>query len=83
MDYPDNGQPPIHAVKPYSLLGTLPSAPFRSVTKKDCHSWHQYSSLFFALGLGGLERWIAYPILLWITGFGGYLMGHSNINDRS
>ncbi|HSD57362.1 MAG TPA: DUF998 domain-containing protein [Methanotrichaceae archaeon] len=27
-------------------------------------------------GLGGLERWIAYPILLWVTGFGGYLMGH-------
>lgn len=41
------------------------------------------SSPFFALGLGGLERWIAYPILLWSTGFGGYLMGHSNFNSRS
>jgi hypothetical protein len=29
------------------------------------------------LGIGGLERWIAYPILLWVTGFGGYLIGHS------
>jgi hypothetical membrane protein len=27
------------------------------------------------LGLGGLERWIAYPIVLWLVGFGGYLMG--------
>ncbi len=36
------------------------------------------SSPFAAFGLGGLERWIAYPILLWATGFGGYLMGHSH-----
>jgi len=34
------------------------------------------SSPFALFGLGGLERWIAYPILLWVTGFGGYLMGH-------
>lgn len=27
------------------------------------------------LGLGGLERWIAYPILLWLLGLGGYLLG--------
>ncbi len=35
------------------------------------------ASPFAALGPGGLERWIAYPILLWVTGFGGYLMGSS------
>ncbi|MDQ1250945.1 MAG: hypothetical protein QG646_14 [Euryarchaeota archaeon] len=35
------------------------------------------SSPFATFGIGGLERWIAYPILLWIIGFGGYLMGHS------
>jgi hypothetical membrane protein len=35
------------------------------------------SSPFAAFGLGGLERWIAYPILFWVVGFGGYLMGHS------
>lgn len=35
------------------------------------------SSPFAAFGVGGLERWIAYPILLWVIGFGGYLMGHS------
>ena len=26
------------------------------------------------LGNGGTERWVAYPIMLWLTGFGGYLM---------
>lgn len=28
-----------------------------------------------ALGAGGVERWIAYPVVLWLTAFGGYLMG--------
>jgi hypothetical protein len=27
------------------------------------------------LGEGGIERWIAYPAVLWLTLFGGYLMG--------
>ena len=35
------------------------------------------ASPFWAFGIGGLERWIAYPILFWTTGFGGYLMGNS------
>jgi hypothetical membrane protein len=30
-----------------------------------------------ALGIGGVERWVAYPILLWITGLGGHLMGRA------
>lgn len=30
------------------------------------------------LGFGGIERWVIYPILLWVTGFGGYLMGESS-----
>jgi hypothetical membrane protein len=29
------------------------------------------------LGVGGAERWVAYPIVLWLVVFGGYLMGHS------
>jgi hypothetical membrane protein len=28
------------------------------------------------LGVGGMERMIAYPILMWGTGFGGYLIAH-------
>ena len=27
------------------------------------------------LGTGGVERWIVYPIVLWVTGFGGYVAG--------
>lgn len=26
-----------------------------------------------ALGDGGVERWVAYPVVLWLVGFGGYL----------
>jgi hypothetical membrane protein len=30
------------------------------------------------LGTGGLERWIVYPVVLWVTGFGGYLAGRAD-----
>ena len=30
------------------------------------------------LGIGGMERWVAYPLLLWLLGFGGYLLGQSH-----
>jgi hypothetical membrane protein len=26
------------------------------------------------IGMGGTERWVAYPLMLWLTGIGGYLM---------
>jgi hypothetical protein len=29
------------------------------------------------LGAGVAERWVAYPIVLWLVVFGGYLIGHS------
>lgn len=41
-------------------------------------------TLFFAgsfiplLGDGGTERWVAYPVVLWLAGFGGYLLGQQN-----
>jgi hypothetical membrane protein len=35
------------------------------------------SSPLAGLGIGGVERWVAYPILLWATGLGGYLMGQA------
>jgi hypothetical membrane protein len=31
------------------------------------------ASPWAVLGTGGVERWIVYPIVLWIVGFGGYL----------
>ena len=27
------------------------------------------------LGAGGVERWVAYPVVLWVVAFGGYLLG--------
>jgi len=33
------------------------------------------SVLLPVLGDGGAERWIAYPIIFWLTGLGGYFMG--------
>ena len=27
------------------------------------------------LGSGGIERWVVYPLLLWVLSFGGYLLG--------
>jgi hypothetical membrane protein len=35
------------------------------------------SSPVAGLGIGGVERWVAYPILMWVTGLGGYLMGRA------
>lgn len=29
------------------------------------------------LGDGGTERWVAYPIIFWITGLGGYFLGEA------
>lgn len=30
------------------------------------------------LGMGGTERWIAYPVLLWLAGFGSFLAGENS-----
>jgi len=34
-----------------------------------------YSMFIPIMGGGGVERWVAYPIILWLIGFGGYLVG--------
>jgi len=36
------------------------------------------SGTFLGLGKGGMERMIAYPVLLWAVGFGGHLIGYSS-----
>ena len=37
------------------------------------------ASLFIPFwGSGGTERWVAYPIVIWLIGFGGYLMGKAD-----
>ena len=37
-------------------------------------------ALSVPLGLGGAERWIVYPTVLWLVGFGGYMLGHQPDN---
>jgi hypothetical membrane protein len=32
------------------------------------------TSIVPTLGNGGVERWVAYPITIWLIGFGGYLL---------
>ncbi|MFB3889193.1 MAG: DUF998 domain-containing protein [Candidatus Bathyarchaeia archaeon] len=34
----------------------------------------EYFGEYLGLGAGGMERMIAYPTMLWMLGFGGYLM---------
>ena len=35
-----------------------------------------------ALGSGGIERWVVYPLLCWVLAFGGYLLGtESSLGD--
>lgn len=41
------------------------------------------SGIYLGLGLGGMERMIAYPALIWVTGFGAYLMGGQNTVSES
>jgi len=35
------------------------------------------------LGSGGIERWVVYPLVLWILAFGGYLLGIADTNPTS
>jgi len=32
--------------------------------------------IYFGLGAGGMQRMVLYPVLMWLAGFGGYLMAH-------
>jgi hypothetical membrane protein len=36
------------------------------------------SDFYLGLGLGGVERFIIYPLLLWMLGFGAFLIGDSS-----
>jgi hypothetical membrane protein len=36
------------------------------------------TSPLWGLGVGGAERWVAYPVILWLIGFGGYVGGWSS-----
>lgn len=40
-----------------------------------------YNLFIPVLGGGGVERWVAYPVIMWLLGFGGYLMGKGSENN--
>ena len=35
------------------------------------------------LGEGGVERWVAYPIVLWLVAFGAYVLGSDGSSDQT
>ena len=41
------------------------------------------SGFYLGLGLGGMERFIIYPSLLWLLSFGAYLIGDSSEIDTT
>jgi hypothetical protein len=47
--------------------------------RPDRHARHHQgdASPLWVLGVGGAERWVAYPVILWLMGFGGYLAGRA------
>jgi hypothetical membrane protein len=38
-------------------------------------------NIYFGLGVGGMERMIVYPILIWMIGFGGFLIAFSKNHE--
>ncbi len=59
-------------IPPFSHLGII----FGAITLFGIFSAIFFGNLFIPiLGDGGVERWVAYPIILWLIGFGGYLLG--------
>jgi hypothetical membrane protein len=38
---------------------------------------------FARLDLGGVERWMVYPVLLWLVAFGGWLSGSAGSSSRT
>jgi hypothetical membrane protein len=61
--------------QPFSILSTLMGAV--SLASLILYMILGDASPMAGLGLGGIERWIAYPILIWTMSFGGYLMGRA------
>ncbi len=54
-----------------TALGAVTLASLATATLADA------TPIWDELGDGGVERWVAYPVVLWLTAFGGYVLGHS------
>ncbi len=61
---------------PFKYIGIL----FGSIALTTwCIAVFSPSLLISFIGIGGIERWVAYPLVLWLTGFGGNLMNKNMI----
>ncbi len=38
--------------------------------------------IFPFIGMGGTERWLVYPVVLWVAGLGGYLMNTTTTQNK-
>lgn len=69
---------------------TVSSAPFRYLAiafgsialTAWCMAVFSPGTLVSVIGEGGTERWVAYPIMLWLVGFGGYLMHDESYSPK-
>jgi hypothetical membrane protein len=68
------------------LSAAVQGAPFRYVSRLlgsitlvslAIGMFGESTPVYEELGDGGIERWIAYPVVLWMTAFGGYLLSAS------
>jgi hypothetical membrane protein len=88
--FPGNMNPwhPIFALMAFSCGGLAAIVSFRIIRSpfKFLAVLLGMTTLFFLItngyfgtimGMGGVERWVAYPVVLWILGIGGYLLGFS------
>ncbi len=91
--FPGNMNPmhPIFALMAFSCGGLAAIASYRIIKSpfKYLAVLLGVTTLFFLvtngyfgaiMGMGGVERWVAYPVILWIIGMGGYLLGFSALD---
>ena len=57
------------------ILGVIALASFGSLIIFGTIYGEEAGPIASRIGLGGVERWISYPITLWSIGLGAYLMG--------
>jgi hypothetical membrane protein len=65
---------------PFRLLWTVLGAIALGATVLALDAFRSWAPMV-ELGEGGLERWIVYPIVLWLVAFGSYLLAIANPTD--
>jgi hypothetical membrane protein len=68
------------ATAPFRYLWTTLGATALGATVLALDAFRSWAPMV-ELGEGGLERWIVYPIVLWLVAFGSYLLAIANPTD--